>query len=195
MTREQWLIDASNALRPLFQLAGAPLPTELPQLSISLPSRGALSGKTVGQCFWQAAPMHVFISPLHKTPFEVIDTLAHELVHVVTPGAKHGGKFVKVCKALGLTSGKPTSAAAGPELTPKLEKIITELGALPHVALDPKITERKPQTTRMLKAWCEECQYTVRVSAKWLDVARPTCPNEDCGSHTLHMAFTRKEKA
>ncbi len=34
----------------------------------------------------------------------------------------------------------------------------------------------KPQTGRMLKACCSDCGYTVRVSAKWLEVGSPHCP-------------------
>lgn len=32
------------------------------------------------------------------------------------------------------------------------------------------------QTTRLLKASCSECGYTVRVTAKWLEVGPPHCP-------------------
>lgn len=186
-TREGWLIAASNALRPLFQDAGSPLPVDLPQLSIGFPSRGALSGKVVGQCFNAKNASHVFVSPLHTTPYDVFDTLTHELVHVVTPGAKHGGKFVKVCNAIGLTKGKPTSAGAGPELEPKLRVLLETLGALPHIALDPKLEERKPQGTRMLKAQCAACEFTVRLTRKWLDLAVPQCPDPTCDRYQRHM--------
>lgn len=42
---------------------------------------------------------------------------------------------------------------------------------------DGPISSRpKPQTGRMLKACCGECGYTVRVTAKWLEVGPPHCP-------------------
>lgn len=192
ITREGWLINASNALRPLFQAAGAPLPVDLPQLSIGFPSRGALSGKVVGQCFNAKKASHVFITPLHTTAFDVFDTLTHELVHVVTPGAKHGGKFVKVCKAIGLTKNKPTSAEAGPELVEKLKTIMKELGALPHIALDPSLEKQKVQGTRMLKAQCSACAFTVRLTQKWLDVANPICPDPACKRHGRTMRVEAK---
>lgn len=34
----------------------------------------------------------------------------------------------------------------------------------------------KKQTTRMLKACCSDCGYTVRVTSKWLEVGPPHCP-------------------
>lgn len=35
----------------------------------------------------------------------------------------------------------------------------------------------KPQTGRLRKACCSECGYTVRVTAKWVEVGPPHCPN------------------
>lgn len=40
----------------------------------------------------------------------------------------------------------------------------------------PVSTRPKTQTTRLRKACCEECGYTVRVTAKWLEVGLPHCP-------------------
>ena len=34
----------------------------------------------------------------------------------------------------------------------------------------------KKQSTRLLKAECPECGYTIRVSKKWADLGLPTCP-------------------
>lgn len=34
----------------------------------------------------------------------------------------------------------------------------------------------KPQTGRLIKAECAECGYTVRVTAKWLEIGPPHCP-------------------
>lgn len=35
---------------------------------------------------------------------------------------------------------------------------------------------RKPQTTRLLKAACSSCGYTVRVTKRWADKGLPVCP-------------------
>ncbi len=40
----------------------------------------------------------------------------------------------------------------------------------------PTSSRPKPQTGRLLKACCAECGYTVRVTAKWLEVGPPHCP-------------------
>lgn len=42
----------------------------------------------------------------------------------------------------------------------------------------PTSSRPKPQTGRLLKACCtaEDCGYTVRVTAKWLEVGPPHCP-------------------
>lgn len=37
--------------------------------------------------------------------------------------------------------------------------------------------EKKTQSTRMLKACCDECGYTVRISKKWLDDKGVICPD------------------
>lgn len=40
-----------------------------------------------------------------------------------------------------------------------------------------RIGGKKKQSTRMIKASCPECGYTVRVTRKWLDTAgAPICP-------------------
>jgi hypothetical protein len=40
----------------------------------------------------------------------------------------------------------------------------------------PASSGPKKQTGRLLKACCAECGYTVRVTAKWLEVGPPHCP-------------------
>lgn len=181
-TREQWLRSGVDRLRPLFAAHDATLPP-LVHVSIGFPSRQALSRskRIIGQCWHGGSSAdgnaHVFISPVLVKPFEIIDTLTHELVHVVTPGAGHKGKFVSVAKAIGLTNGKPTSAGAGPELAKELEQVLHELGDIPHVGLTAMAREKR-QGTRMVKCACPTCGYTIRTTRKWLDVATPHCPVE-----------------
>lgn len=176
MTREQWLQDAVDGVRSRFSGAGYPLPQTV-HVSVGFPSRGAL-GKIIGQCWAGAASKdgncQVFISPLLGDPFDALDTLAHELAHVVTPGAGHRGKFVTACKALGLTKGKPKSVGAGPELAEELRRLNDRLGKYPHPALVASSLP-KPQGTRLLKVSCPECGYVVRVTRQWLDQGAPCC--------------------
>ncbi len=53
--------------------------------------------------------------------------------------------------------------------------ILKKAGPLPHKQLTAYRTKKK-QGTRLLKAYCEECGYTVRVTAKWLEASgAPFC--------------------
>ena len=107
----------------------------------------------------------------------MLDTLAHELAHSVAPkGAKHGAKFMRIARAVGLTQGKPTQIAAGAELCAELERINAELGALPHAALDANALP-KAEKTRLVKVMCATCGYVARVTRIWLDgPGAPLCP-------------------
>lgn len=189
-TREAWLLAAVDEMRPWFAAADLPTPASV-TVSIGWPSRGALStrNRTLGQCFGAASSIDgvpaIFVSPLLNNTkdkkghgaggtLRVLDVLLHELVHAVMPeGEGHGRRFAKAAKALGL-EGKPTHTVAGDELKARLAKVVEKLGEIPHSALDPK-TLRKPQTTRMIKAECQECGYVIRTTQKWLDVGLPTC--------------------
>ena len=39
----------------------------------------------------------------------------------------------------------------------------------------------KKQSTRMLKAECPECGYTIRLSKRWADMGLPSCPTDGAG--------------
>lgn len=53
--------------------------------------------------------------------------------------------------------------------------ILKRAGKLPHAKLEGKQTDRKKQGTRLLKAECEKCGYTVRVTKKWAAEGLPYC--------------------
>ena len=98
-----------------------------------------------------------------------------------------------------------TATPSGPEFVALAETILAQVGPYPHARLQlgheplpapagdkpggarpaPVSTivtsGPKPQGTRMIKAHCPGCGYTVRLTRKWLDVAAPACPNPDCG--------------
>jgi hypothetical protein len=87
-------------------------------------------------------------------------------------------------KKTGLT-GKPTATEAGPELKHFLGKLVETLGDYPHAGVDLVAAEknRKKQTTRMLKATCNNPEehaepYIVRLSRKAIEIGLPCCP---CG--------------
>ena len=182
-TREAWLTALVARLRPAFDKVGAPVPAEV-RISCGWPSKGATASRNrrIGEC-WHAqcsadGTREVFISPTLADPVDVAAVVVHELVHAAGYMG-HGRDFAKVAKALGLT-GPMTATVAGEELGWYLLALVDELGSYPHAMLTPGENERK-QSTRLLKVQCpdEECGYTVRVTAKWLEVGYPVCP---CGT-------------
>jgi hypothetical protein len=181
--REAWLTALTERLRPRFVVVGASVPAEV-RLSCGWPSRGATSSqhRRIGECWHHecSADGHreVFISPTLSDPVEVAAVVVHELVHAAGHMG-HGAGFGKVARALGLT-GRMTATVPSEALRADLTVLVSELGPYPHGTLTPGDNERK-QSTRLLKVACpdEECGYTVRVTAKWLEVGFPTCP---CGA-------------
>jgi hypothetical protein len=65
---------------------------------------------------------------------------------------------------------------------PTYGAIIDSLGPYPHAALT--MNSKKVQGTRMLKAVCPSCGYTVRLTSKWANLGLPSCPQD---SDTLNL--------
>lgn len=175
MTREEWLLQAIEAIRPLFAEAEKPI-TKALRVSIGFPSR--TPRKTLGECWTVTTDEtpQIYINPTQDDPIEILSTLVHELCHsVLPPEAGHNRTFAALGKRMGL-EGKPTSMGAGAELRERLNSLLATLGPLPHTAL--VLAQKKVQSTRLLKVACPQCGYTVRVSRKWLDISLPTCT--DC---------------
>jgi hypothetical protein len=192
-TREGWLEQAVAMLRPVFDQAKLKLPEKI-YVSVGLPK----GRNAVGECWHGQASedgnAHIFIHPKDVDPVEVLSTLAHELVHVVLgPGIGHKAPFVKAGALIGLNDGKPKSLGAGQALKAVFETMLPLLGEYPHAALDTT-TLKKPQTTRLVKASCPACGYTIRTTAKWLDYAgAPFCPAEACREDDTQMQVDTAE--
>lgn len=181
-TREQWLQAAVADLRVLLDVQGHTVPRV--HVSVGFPGGGNRQ-KRIAECWRPESSAdgvgHIFISPILIGDVLVLGSLAHELVHAVnhSRGATgHGKVFADIAKPLGLV-GKMTETVAGPELAAKLEAIGAALGEYPHALLKPGGSPTKKQTTRMIKVEAECCGYTVRTTAKWLEVGLPSCP---CGN-------------
>lgn len=180
-TREAWLERAVNELRPFFSGVNFPVPERV-RVTCGFPSVRALSTKrpVIGQC-WDAKASadlanEVMISPRLHDPMVVLETLVHELGHAaVGLECGHKGAFRKMMKAIGL-EGKPTATVAGERLRASLVDVVGVLGPYPHAKFDPRVGHKK-QTTRLIKCECSECGYTVRTTAKWLEVGAPHCPD------------------
>jgi len=180
-TREAWIQAGVDAMRPWFG------DTEVPEVHVSVgwPGGRGAKGHVIGQC-WMAAAVAdghpaIFISPVHESPWEVLETLLHEMVHA--SGARgHRGEFVKVARELGFVAPWKSTPST-PELKERLETLARTLGEFPHSRVNAgggllgTGPDRPPvQGTRMIKCSCPDCGYTLRTTRKWLDIATPICP-------------------
>lgn len=199
-SREAWMIAAVEALTPWYVAIGH----EVPPVRVSIGWPGGRSDATVlGSCWAKESVKDgkamIFVSPVQDDPVEVLETIAHELIHAINHAWGHGAEFKKVAKALGIENGGvcKTNRAESPDLYARLDTVAATLGTFPHSAIgtrtsagtitgtfvDPKTGKRinprngKPvQGTRMLKVVCPEDGYTVRTTSRWLAVGNPSCP-------------------
>lgn len=193
-TREKWLEQAiEEFFRPHFERTAADALKqssgafpERVRVSIGFPSKGGVSpkSKTLGQCWKREASNdgapHIFINPLVEDvigPAGILSILAHELVHAC---GIHGHKkdFARVAAVIGLLSPWK-STTADEELILKFgTDVINKIGEYPHggVVLTGLTSPVKPDKCRMVKCVCASCEYTVRTTQKWIDVAVPKCP-------------------
>ena len=195
-TREDWLVAAVAAMKPLYEVKGLTIPEKLKVCAGWPSSKGTgTKSRALGECWLSDhtddGTIHVFISPLldaTDTDNGVLPTLAHELIHACLNGpAKnpHGPKFKKHAEGLGL-EGKPTHTHAGAELKEACGQWLAALGDYPHSKINLLAKEAKKQTTRMIKCECEECGYVARTTKKWLvEAGAPLCPKHS----TKPMAY------
>jgi hypothetical protein len=183
-TREEWLTAAIEELRPVFDAVGRPVPKRIrPACGFPL---GSKRSKAIGQCWADSASadktIEILIAPTLADPVEVFEVLVHELCHSTAGAMNHGLKFAHVASVMGLMAvgtGKEEwkSTKGDASFLPAYAGMIDGLGAYPHAALTFS-NAKKTQGTRMLKACCPSCGYTVRLTQKWADQGLPTCP---CG--------------
>ncbi len=177
-TREAWLLRAIEHLRPIFSTKGHHIPQTC-MVSCGFASTGTRSHH-IGQC-WSTKSSgngtnQIFISPTLVEPFDVLDTLLHELVHAVDDCAhKHGKEFKKIALSLGMV-GPMRSAGAGPELREKLKDLAQKLGTYPHGKL--QVTHRKAVSRDRARAKCSECGFQVPMYRKFLAFGPPLCPKD-----------------
>lgn len=181
-TREEWLTRALDEFRQWFRARSLTLPEKI-RVSVGFPSTRALSNRNraVGQCWSDSSKdgaVEIFVSPVLGDAARALDVLIHELCHAVAPKAGHKGDFRKAAKKMGL-AGKMTATVASPELAARLNALLPSLGDYPHAELAP-ISGLKKQSTRLQKAVCAGCGYTIRVTQKWIDFGLPTCTPCGC---------------
>ena len=176
--RETWLNQlTSQFLAPHFEANGYTIPANV-RMACSLTSKK----KHIGECWSSIASQdnhfEIMIVPSIADSSRVADILIHELCHAVVGIAEGHGKVFKQCAvAVGL-EGKMTSTIASEGLKAKIAEWVQVLGEYPHAPLMQ--SNIKKQSTRMIKCVCLACDYQVYTSNKWIEIAMPTCPNDDC---------------
>lgn len=183
-TREDWLNAFVNAARPVFEVAGFPLPERI-RASVGFTS-GGRRGKSIGECWSDIASddgyFEIFLRPSMQTDARIADVLTHELVHAaVGLEAGHGRKFKACATALGL-EGKMTSTVAGKGWYDWALPVLDQLGPIPYGALNDGMSSGKPkQKTNLLKVECPACGFLARVTNKHIEPhSHLNCPVPDC---------------
>ena len=174
--REQWLLEASDHLAPLFERAGYSV--SIVKVSIGFPSTGS-KGRHLEQCWSTRSAVdgvnQIFIASHLPTPFDVLDTLVHELVHAVDDcESGHGEKFSNIAIDVGL-KGPMRTAGAGELLKQDLIKIAEKLGTFPYGRLSLPIRTMQKAPKRP-GARCMKCGYEVVMLKKYLHLGPPICP-------------------
>ena len=184
-TREEWLQAAVAELRTSFDLIGRPLPKRI-RVACGFPLNAKRS-KAIGEC-WASdnsadKTIEILISPTIADPIDVFAVLVHELCHSTSGAMNHGVNFQKAATAMLLEpTGNPAaknawkSTRGTPDFATAYAELIVGLGAYPHGELS--YSDRKVQGTRMIKASCPACGYTVRLTQKWLTFGLPICPQD-----------------
>ena len=186
--RQEWIEAAVVLFREHFAANWWTVPDKV-RVSMGFPI-GVKDGKRkLGQCFHavHSADGHseIFLSPDHRGTQEVLETIAHELIHatVENPNPPEGYKPVghkgtfKVC-ALAIGFKAPMASTPADEKMLDFCKLVTDkIGEFPAGVLS--MAKRKKKATYLLKCMCESCGYTARVTAKWIDKAgEPICPQD-----------------
>jgi len=206
-TREEWLREAIRRLRPVFGAVGVEIPKDVRISIGFGPTgarqeNAVILGVTCARVLSESGVNEIFISPENATAPSMLATVAHELIHAWDDNVSgHKGEFRRVAQAIGL-EGRMTHSAPGPAFEAELVLIAEEMGPYPGSKMNlsggrptvnipagpngsgPKITSGpKTQTTRMVKRSCQhdpeaECfGYSVRTTAKWLEIGNPQCPS------------------
>lgn len=180
-TREDWLTEAVAHLRDRFTAHGITLPARI-RVACGFPSTYTRSG-TLAECWADTdsadGTHEVLISPTLADPAHVLAQLVGALAHAAPGAMSHtSNAYIEAAANLGLCpAGDNWRMVAGAEdFASTYAQVLADLGAYPHA---PILTgQKKTQTTRMLKAVCPTCGYTVRLSQKWADKGLPICPTD-----------------
>ncbi len=177
LNRETWL-------RAAYALLRRKLIKECPEhvaISWSFPAKGGTSSsrRRIGECHYKGGSAAgavegdrvVLISPTLREPYQLVETLLHEMVHVALPmGCGHRKQFSRLAARVGLV--KPwTATVASPELAERIRKeFLPKLPTWPGGYLEIHSTQKN----RQLKAVCE-CGRIIRGSLKLFQSGPISC--------------------
>lgn len=176
--RHAWIEKVHATLRVHFADCWYTVPDNV-RVSVGIPKGLHGSKKAIGQCWSDTASkdswFEIFVSPELDKSNDVIETIAHELVHA-TVGNEHGhkGEFKNCALAVGFKMPM-TTTPADDKMIAFMAGLVQTIGEYPAGGLN--INRRKKQATYLIKCECEMCGYPVRVTKKWIDaVGAPICP-------------------
>ncbi len=189
--RQEWIEEAVKMFREHFKVNWWNVPDNI-RVSIGYPV-GVKDGKRkLGQCihsmFSGDSHSEVFLSPDYTDTNEILETIAHEMIHATVEISKeeweagkkpvgHKGKFAMCALAVGF-KGPMTFTPSDEKMAAFIKVIVDKIGEFPAGRLN--LTKRKKKATYLLKCECPDCGYVARVTAKWIDKAgTPICPVDE----------------
>lgn len=197
-TREQWLQQAVEVFRPRFEEVGYPLPATV-RISVGFAygtraESGTILGVTYNGAVVEDGVFEIFISPEDADTASMLETVLHELIHVVVFEDGHKKRFAEIATRLGF-EGPMTATPPSVELAAELITIAATLGPYPGSKITiPKRSKvpapvpvgpsGKPikvhtgagtQTNRQMKCVCPGCGWTFRAARSWIEKGLPTC--------------------
>lgn len=178
--RQEWIETAAQTFKAHFAANWWTVQDNI-RLSIGFPVGSKDGKKKLGICHneaWSAdSHWEIFISPDYSNTNEILETIAHEMIHATVKVPGHRGKFKECAIAVGFEA--PFSyTPAGPKMQACIDAIKAQIGEFPAGILS--LAQRKKQPTRLLKCECMDCGYIARVTAKWVaSVGAPICPVDE----------------
>ncbi len=187
--RQEWIETAVVMFRQHFAANWWNVPDNI-RVSIGYPV-GVKDGKRkLGQCihclFSSDSHSEIFLSPDYTDTNEILETIAHEMIHAtvekqdhkqgIDKPVGHKGKFAACALAIGF-KGPMTSTPSDVKMVEFIKTIVAKIGEFPAGRLN--LTKRKKKATYLLKCECQQCGYVARVTAKWLNQSgEPICPTD-----------------
>jgi hypothetical protein len=177
--REAWLQRVIDVWRPLFDRAGRELPTSI-RVSVGRPPSGSHTGVYYPPDASDDGVASIFVHPVISDSTRAAGIVVHLLCHAALGDRKHGIMFRHLATRVGLI-GPMRKTMEGPLFQQIMPFVIDRAGLYPHAALRQiKGLDKLPPGSRLIRARCLGCGYTLRAAQKWLSVGVPTCPNPRC---------------